>query len=86
MSFSHVIALAALVGAGLFGAGPTQAADPPAQASPPVAAATETPSAPLKPGDATAGQAKAATCAACHGMDGNPASSQYPKLAGQHED
>ena len=36
-------------------------------------------------GDATAGQSKVTTCAACHGMDGNPASSQYPKLAGQHE-
>jgi cytochrome c553 len=39
-----------------------------------------------KPGDASAGQGKSATCAACHGMDGNPASSQYPKLAGQHEE
>ena len=36
-------------------------------------------------GDATAGAAKAATCGACHGADGNPASSQYPKLAGQNE-
>jgi cytochrome c553 len=47
------------------------AADPPAQ---------------TKPGDAAAGQTKAAVCAACHGMDGNPAQSQYPKLAGQQED
>ncbi|MBS0590264.1 MAG: c-type cytochrome [Proteobacteria bacterium] len=36
-------------------------------------------------GDATAGAAKAATCGACHGADGNPASAQYPKLAGQGE-
>lgn len=36
-------------------------------------------------GDATAGAAKAATCGACHGADGNPAMSQYPKLAGQGE-
>ncbi|MFT3790747.1 MAG: c-type cytochrome [Rudaea sp.] len=36
-------------------------------------------------GDTTAGAAKAATCGACHGADGNPASSQYPKLAGQNE-
>ncbi len=42
--------------------------------------------APTKPGDAAAGQAKAAVCAACHGMDGNPAQAQYPKLAGQQED
>jgi cytochrome c553 len=39
-----------------------------------------------KPGDAAAGQTKATVCAACHGMDGNPAQPQYPKLAGQQED
>jgi cytochrome c553 len=38
-----------------------------------------------KPGDATAGQGKAAACGACHGMDGNSSDPQYPKLAGQHE-
>jgi cytochrome c553 len=38
-----------------------------------------------KPGDAAAGQAKAAVCGACHGMDGNSADAQYPKLAGQSE-
>jgi cytochrome c553 len=38
-----------------------------------------------KPGDVTAGQAKAAACGACHGMDGNSTDPQYPKLAGQHE-
>ena len=36
-------------------------------------------------GDATAGQAKSAICAACHGMDGNSVVSNWPKLAGQHE-
>lgn len=36
-------------------------------------------------GDPAAGQSKAAVCAACHGMDGNAADPQYPKLAGQHE-
>src|SRR5699024_7613580 len=35
------------------------------------------------PGDAQAGQQKAASCAACHGADGNSASPQFPKLAGQ---
>lgn len=35
-------------------------------------------------GDATAGQAKAAICAACHGADGNSAVPNWPKLAGQH--
>src|SRR6185437_15053275 len=38
-----------------------------------------------KPGDATAGQAKAAACGACHGMDGNSSDAQYPKLAGQSQ-
>ncbi|MGA9421193.1 MAG: c-type cytochrome [Rhodanobacteraceae bacterium] len=36
-------------------------------------------------GDATAGAAKAAVCAACHGVDGNSTDPQYPKLAGQNE-
>ncbi len=35
-------------------------------------------------GDASAGQAKAAICAACHGADGNSMVPQWPKLAGQH--
>ena len=39
---------------------------------------------PTKPGDATAGQTKAAACGACHGMDGNSTDPQYPKLAGQN--
>ncbi|SHI01806.1 c-type cytochrome [Ferrimonas marina] len=37
-------------------------------------------------GDASAGQAKAATCVACHGMDGNSPIDMYPKIAGQHVD
>ncbi|TAL89318.1 MAG: cytochrome c4 [Rhodanobacter sp.] len=39
----------------------------------------------VKPGDASAGQAKAAVCGACHGLDGNSTDAQYPKLAGQSE-
>lgn len=35
-------------------------------------------------GDATAGQAKAAACGACHGMDGNSAAPTFPRLAGQN--
>jgi cytochrome c553 len=35
-------------------------------------------------GDPAAGQAKAATCAACHGPDGNSANPEWPKIAGQH--
>ena len=36
-------------------------------------------------GDAKAGQAKAAVCGACHGVDGNSAAPNFPKLAGQGE-
>ncbi|HKK04407.1 MAG TPA: c-type cytochrome [Gammaproteobacteria bacterium] len=35
-------------------------------------------------GDPVAGKAKSATCAACHGADGNSVNPQWPKLAGQH--
>ncbi|WP_158756341.1 c-type cytochrome [Dyella sp. S184] len=48
-------------------------------------AAVPTAEAAIKPGDATAGQAKAAVCGACHGLDGNSSDAQYPKLAGQSE-
>ena len=34
-------------------------------------------------GDAEAGKAKAASCGACHGADGNSAVPSFPKLAGQ---
>jgi len=40
--------------------------------------------APLQ-GDPAAGKAKSATCAACHGMDGNSNNPEWPSLAGQHE-
>jgi cytochrome c553 len=39
----------------------------------------------VKPGDATAGQGKAAACGACHGMDGNSTDPANPRLAGQSE-
>lgn len=35
-------------------------------------------------GSVDAGQAKAVTCAACHGVDGNSANPLWPVLAGQH--
>ena len=35
-------------------------------------------------GDVEAGKAKSATCAACHGPDGNSPIDMYPKLSGQH--
>ncbi len=37
-------------------------------------------------GDIMAGKAKAAACAACHGVDGNSTDSTYPVLAGQQVD
>ncbi len=36
-------------------------------------------------GDAAAGEAKAVTCGACHGADGNSAAPTFPKLAGLGE-
>ena len=36
-------------------------------------------------GDASAGKAKSAACAACHGMAGISAVPMYPNLAGQKE-
>lgn len=36
-------------------------------------------------GDVDAGKAKSASCAACHGADGNAAIAMYPSLAGQSE-
>jgi len=37
-------------------------------------------------GDPDAGKTKSASCAACHGPDGNSVNPEWPKLAGQHED
>ena len=53
---------------------------PPVQAAPLVEA-------PAHWGDAKAGQAKAAICAACHGLDGNATANPalYPRIAGQNE-
>ena len=38
----------------------------------------------LVDGDAEAGKAKAITCGACHGQDGNSVNPVWPSLAGQH--
>ena len=43
-------------------------------------------SVPALAGDAEAGKAKSKTCAACHGPDGNSASAEFPRIAGQHYD
>ncbi len=39
----------------------------------------------LAEGSTSAGKAKAASCAGCHGEDGNSMIGTFPKLAGQHE-
>lgn len=39
----------------------------------------------LLAGDAAAGKAKSATCAACHGQDGISPNDLWPNLAGQKE-
>ncbi len=36
--------------------------------------------------DASAGKTKSAACAACHGVDGNSAAPDFPRLAGQYSD
>jgi cytochrome c553 len=38
----------------------------------------------LANGDIASGKTKAATCFACHGVDGNSVDPQYPRLAGQY--
>ncbi len=37
-------------------------------------------------GDPAQGKQKSVMCAACHGIDGNSVSPDFPRLAGQHED
>ncbi len=39
----------------------------------------------LAAGDPEAGKAKSLACGGCHGMDGNSAVADFPKLAGQNE-
>ena len=79
MSFRRVFALSLLIAAGA-----TAAQTPQGQPQPPEKAAAEKASG-LVLGDAKAGEGKAATCAACHGMDGNSTDKTYPKIAGQNE-
>ncbi|GAP65364.1 cytochrome c553 [Mizugakiibacter sediminis] len=83
MSFRRTVAFAATLAFGAAAAAQGTAPAPAATAAAPAAA--ETAAAPVKPGDAAAGQGKAAVCGACHGLDGNSADAQYPKLAGQNE-
>ena len=87
---SAVVLVFALSSGAIF-AQEAKAPAPAATAAKPAAAPAEEAAKPaeataaVKPGDATAGQGKAAACGACHGMDGNSTDPQYPKLAGQSE-
>jgi cytochrome c553 len=101
MSFRRVFALSLLIAAGAATAQTSQdqpaqpntatpsasPVAPPSQAAPqpPTKAEAEKAPAGILLGDAKAGEGKAATCAACHGMDGNASDKAYPKLAGQNE-
>lgn len=83
MSFRRVFALSLMIVSGAVFAQQTEPA--PAGAAPAAEAAPAAhPAGPMF-GDAKAGESKAAACGACHGMDGNSADKQYPKLAGQNE-
>jgi cytochrome c553 len=92
MSFRHLVAAVALLsGSAAFAQDAAPAASASASAPAPAASAAAIPGdaiaefAATHPGDAKAGQAKAAVCGACHGMDGNSTDPQYPRLAGQNE-
>lgn len=37
-------------------------------------------------GNVADGKKKSASCAACHGADGNSTTAEFPRLAGQHAD
>ena len=94
MSFGRFLGLAGAASLLIAGAASAQSGEPAAPAAE-VAPITEAAPAPVadlteahaaaQPGDAKAGASKAAACAACHGVDGNSADPQYPKIAGQHE-
>lgn len=86
MSFRPLMALPALLlGASVFAQDPVAEVSAVAEPAPAAVAELTDPHATAAPGDASAGANKAAVCAACHGLDGNSADPQYPKLAGQHE-
>ena len=85
MKFTRILGVAAALAAASVIAQEAATVTPaPEPAAAPVAT-LEADNTPATFGDAAAGATKAAACAACHGLDGNSADPQYPKLAGQHE-
>jgi len=85
MKFTRILGVAAALAAASVMAQEAATVTPAPEAEPAPVVALEADNTPATFGDAAAGATKAAACAACHGLDGNSADPQYPKLAGQHE-
>jgi cytochrome c553 len=85
MKFTRILGVAAALAAATAVAQEAATVTPAPEQAPAPVVALEADNTPATWGDATAGAGKAAACAACHGLDGNSADPQYPKLAGQHE-
>jgi len=86
MRHARVLAVAALVVPVIAAVAFAQSSVTPVPDNAPVQTASlEVDFSKTKPGDPEAGQAKASTCAACHGADGNSPVEIYPRLAGQSE-
>ena len=77
-----VALLTTALGAAYASAACAQDAAPAPQPAP----APATPQKAAPTGSVDAGRAKSATCAACHGVDGNSVTPDWPSLAGQHPD
>lgn len=84
MSHARVLGILGVAALALAAAAYAQTTITPIPDNAPVETAPLNP-APVVWGDVKAGAAKAGTCAACHGLDGNPTDPQYPRLAGQSE-
>ncbi len=85
MKFTRILGVAAALAAASVMAQEAATVTPAPETEPAPVAVLEADNTPATFGDAAAGATKAAACAACHGLDGNSADPQYPKLAGQHE-
>ena len=82
---SHLASFAAALLTAVFGVAHGFAACAQDAASAPQSApAPATPKTAAPVGSVDAGRAKSATCAACHGVDGNSVTPDWPSLAGQH--
>lgn len=85
MKFTRILGFAAALAAVTAVAQDAATVSPAPEPAPAPVVTLEADNTPATWGDAQAGAGKAAACAACHGLDGNSADPQYPKLAGQHE-